>query len=456
MSKHILASFENSSSSFKSIKNIHLSNDFYDTIYVGRFFSRYSVVYNNQPHYAYVLKSDNPTTCRFKDDVKTILGFKLSPFPSFEFFDEELLSYEDKKMGVYYDIILAQRIDRVGLFNISNISSINYDILQSLVVNSIWIIRNLVVVDGFDLSQIYIVDNRAMFDFNYRNNLFNGEESTDDFLRKLALSVVSAYFIYFNQEDKLFVSNILNFIDSDIDREAILLELQGISCDKISFIIEFYINGGDLKGFLESLESLLELDFKCAESIFKKSESNIDFYDSRLFEIVSDKPCEQRIIVKDRQSGKYGFIDSCGNRTSEMIYDSVEEYYESIAVVSISGEMFAIDNFGKTLFRNGYTSLEWLGEVNRFIAKSKGRYILLSRDGEVICDRDYSWIGEFSYGRAVVENSVGLKGYIDIDGREIVAAIYDDIVSFDDGMGRVFFDDNWYGVTLDGVLIKEF
>lgn len=218
-------------------------------------------------------------------------------------------------------------------------------------------------------------------------------------------------------------------------------------------VLDFILNPQNLPKLLDALYEIKEIAKVQLSAVFSKNrELKPNPSLEKYFKILPNTNNENRTVVLDKNCKLYGYVDDFCNLVLPCKYAKAQPFYESIAVVIFAGEAVAIDINGAVLVKDGYNSLVWLHRINRFVAQKDGVVTLLNRAGVEI-SKKYILIDEFMFGKAVVENGFGKRGYIDIDGKEVTPIIYNQAQTFADGLGSVLFEDKWYKVDSDGKLI---
>ena len=193
--------------------------------------------------------------------------------------------------------------------------------------------------------------------------------------------------------------------------------------------------------------------------------------------------------VRNKKTGKYGFIDMKGilvipcifNRTGEYFSDGLcsvyDEGYDKVGFINKKGEIVipitfdAMDgNIGwGHYFKDGYIDV-WMHinnkEYGTLIGKDgkplpgftweyervyrfsenkarfedKGKWGFLNENGQVVVPAKYDYATDFHNGYASVQTEInGLRRYgvINHDGVEIIPCIYENIITFENGIALV-------------------
>ncbi|MFI3315024.1 MAG: WG repeat-containing protein [Rikenellaceae bacterium] len=454
MTIHILSSLENLPSCLNTLHEVTLSPDFYDSIYSGNHFDRFSIDYKGSPHYMYVIKSTAPEARRLKESALAFENFNFSPFPKCKFIEKELLSFDGGKLGRNYDIILIRRYNSNTLPDSIIADTIKEEHLKSIANNILWLINNKISLERFALSQIVIHNSSVIFNISHKNTIKQHEDSNYiNFYRNLIAALIVSTYVIFNREwiydgldalksfwndknNNSYIESLLNCLPKEYSNIAKFIKGEETECSKIVPEIDHYIN----QTFVE-LDNNFTLLPKCN-----------NYYNANEYEYFPELSSEMRNAVKCKATNKFGFIDNYGNKITECSFEKVTPFYESIAIVKKGGRYYAINRDGKYIVKGDYSQLKWLTKENIIVGVRNKEYFIISRQGEILNKNPYAKIGDFYYGRAIVIGLDGKRGYIDTSGKEIVEVRYDDAKDFISGVGEVCYNNTWYIVGYDGDL----
>lgn len=470
MSNSILISLQNISSSLKSLKNVVKADNFYDTIYCGKYYDRFSVKCDSSASFMYVIKQRNAQIDRFISFVERVSLYRDSPFVGCNVYREELLCYDGKNAGVFHDIVIVDNLGELLLTqyllkNRSVVACLNLvDVVKSFTSAILWLIHYGIHINGFCGKNVIVSQNGVRFVVNERISMADEDdkdgETAENYNKKLLFALFSSWMLllradknykatdlmlgYLESYDLRNITNIFSEFTDEID-----LALDSDFASVVDYVVS---NKGDLNRSAQCFRKVMSIsEDKIEQFCFSNHSSNSESGDNYDMNYGSS---ENRVIVRDKNTNKFGYINCYGDGVIECVYDEVTHFNEGIAVVGIDNKYFAINNGGERLMVESYDAIQWYCDINRFIVNNGGLYMLLNRAGEVISKREYSWIGEFSCGRSVVESEInGRKGYIDLDGNEITPISYDDALSFENGVGKVLFEGEWRTVIYDGDVI---
>ncbi|MBP9186931.1 MAG: WG repeat-containing protein [Bacteroidia bacterium] len=172
--------------------------------------------------------------------------------------------------------------------------------------------------------------------------------------------------------------------------------------------------------------------------------------------------------------GKWGYTNLSGKLTINAMYDYAENFYDGLAVVALNNQPCAINDKNERIIDTGlYINIQHYSEglakvtnvkLQQFFVDVKGKKVF-DVAGDVYDARPFknglsgiakkSDIHETKFSHDIV--NLGYKfGYINKQGVEVIACIYDDADDFDNGYARVKTD-RTFGVidTLGNQIIKS-
>ncbi len=472
MANNILTSLESISSSLKTINDIKLSNHFYDNIYCGNHYDKYEVIKDSEDYQLYVIKSVNSQIQNFISSVKEVSKMHNSPFTTCKYYPEELISYNDNSAPRHYDVILIKKASGSNLKSFFTFIPAEFsnkemfEVSKRLTKTILAFVDSKLHIDGASYKNIWIDDFKTELIITERTTVTLGAYKTAEELtesnNKMVLPLLMVWLLTLHTGTKevhsdAFIEQLispqvaLEHVDSYIKHAEDLEKRYNIPFTNIT---NHLFKKECLSDCLSTLRLLVEVQYAEIENIvdFKEIQNIIDSskYDCNF------PSSENRAIIQDRETKKFGFTDNFGLKVTEVKYSMVTPFQEGISVVVLFDLYYAMNKYGEYISTIGYDSLEWVSDHNCFIACKNGAFILLNRATEVISKNRYNWIGEFSFGLAVAESSdSGKKGYIDINGNEITPIIYDEALSFHNGIGKVCFEDKWFNVSTDGDVIDS-
>lgn len=191
-----------------------------------------------------------------------------------------------------------------------------------------------------------------------------------------------------------------------------------------------------------------------------------------------------RILVQDKATGLYGYIDTKGRLVIPAVYPDSYGFDSGRAWVAFSeAEQGVIDPDGNEIvprdlidsvvhYNHGYTRVSftdgtegWLAMDGRIINKvstdakpvqdnrfweytgQKYYWYLTDENGNTL-SKNYALFDSyqdyyFHEGLSLVQNEDGLWGYVNVDGQEVIPCQWDDAYPFDGGLALVAYSDGY-------------
>ncbi|GAB6989644.1 WG repeat-containing protein [Paenibacillus pini] len=203
---------------------------------------------------------------------------------------------------------------------------------------------------------------------------------------------------------------------------------------------------------------------------------------------------EQRAIVRNKETKRFGYINTLGKLAISCQYNEVGYFSEGVAHVTLpdANQEALIDRIGKTVtllttkyssdyyFTNGlsmvtdlkskkigfintlgrltipskYTNASAFSEGMATVQNSKGAYGYIDTTGKVIIPFNYKSGGDFSEGLAPVQNTKGKWGFIDKTGKIMIPFQYDNAHKFSEGLAIVYNHKGQVGfINKKGVMV---
>lgn len=106
--------------------------------------------------------------------------------------------------------------------------------------------------------------------------------------------------------------------------------------------------------------------------------SVIQGVDTRKYELIGEHS-EDRIAVRDNETGLRGFVDFNYKVIVDSLYDEVSDFAEGVSVCVLGGRYGAIDRLGKTVLPFDYEFVEWCCDTARFLISDKGKNLIKYR-----------------------------------------------------------------------------
>lgn len=165
--------------------------------------------------------------------------------------------------------------------------------------------------------------------------------------------------------------------------------------------------------------------------------------------------------VGEKESAKFGFIDISGNFKIPPKFGGARNFHNGAAVVEVEGLHGLIDKAGNYIVKPSLRNISELGS-NFLGVTMRGKVGILSPSGKWLLTPDHGRIYSFRENRrgvtshpdSLIRNQVSYEGgyskdtifkiwtqnqvgIIDENGKFLVPAAYDDVVSFSDGIAAV-------------------
>lgn len=170
------------------------------------------------------------------------------------------------------------------------------------------------------------------------------------------------------------------------------------------------------------------------------------------------------VKVKDRDNGKYGFINKEGNLVIPCIYDQTRYFSEGLCSVALGDNYMnykwgCIDTQGKIVIPIIYDGFWGIFENGYIEVYNNGRGTLLGLDAQPI--PGFTWkydeVRRIHEGFARFEQD-GKMGFLNTKGDVVIPAIYDFASFFVDGIACVCIDDKYGkhkygGINTEGILV---
>ncbi|WP_251860030.1 WG repeat-containing protein [Clostridium sp. Marseille-Q2269] len=160
---------------------------------------------------------------------------------------------------------------------------------------------------------------------------------------------------------------------------------------------------------------------------------------------------------------KWGYINEKGQFIIRPLYDLALEYQcNGLAVVEINNLYGIIDKNGDYVVKHKYSFISEFSEKRAVVIDDKGFNIINERGTELISTtKNYNYIGNFKEGRAryssLSSNNTYIYGYLDIQGREVIPAQYEDVGDFYEGKAVVKVKENQYAlININGEILDKY
>lgn len=164
---------------------------------------------------------------------------------------------------------------------------------------------------------------------------------------------------------------------------------------------------------------------------------------------------ENLIAIKDDKS--YSYYNSLGDKQFGE-YDAAGAFVNGVAAVQKDGKWFLIDNKGKEVSSEKYEDI---------ILQANGTHLkdgvmIAKKDGTYKIYRDGKASGNYSDADIITDDNMiavckdGKWGFVDLEGKEILAPKYKDAKSFSNGLAAVSNGEKWGFIDTAGNLVIDY
>ncbi|MEO1518860.1 MAG: WG repeat-containing protein [Bacteroidota bacterium] len=160
-----------------------------------------------------------------------------------------------------------------------------------------------------------------------------------------------------------------------------------------------------------------------------------------------------RLYVKDKESAKYGYIDSNGVLTIPLQYDGASNFHDKLAVVSQSGKYGIIDTANQLVLAFEYEELA-PPRNGKVPAKKNGKFGLIDFDQSVLMDFQYERLFFFRDGLLKAKDEKGVF-LLDATSGEAKTSHCEAIVNFEGDTLRFKQDEKWGLMDVRGQTIVD-
>lgn len=138
------------------------------------------------------------------------------------------------------------------------------------------------------------------------------------------------------------------------------------------------------------------------------------------------------------------------------VFDGVKEWLDEQRADRFDKEYPYLAETVNMINRMGYDSVECDLDGDCIVVGIKGKYGLITLQGEPVCELKYDSIAAVKKGELMSVKINGKYGYINSKGEEIIPLEYDDVKSDSDGRVAVCLNGKWGFVTLDNKVVIPF
>ena len=164
---------------------------------------------------------------------------------------------------------------------------------------------------------------------------------------------------------------------------------------------------------------------------------------------------ENLIAIKNDTS--YSYYNSLGDKQFGE-YDAAGAFVNGVAAVQKNGKWFLIDTEGKAVSADKYEDIV-LQENGTHL---KDGIMIAKKDGSYKIYRDWEPTGSYSDADIITDDNMiavckdGKWGFVDIDGKEIIAPQYKAAKSFSNGLAAVSDGEKWGFIDSAGNLVINY
>lgn len=162
-------------------------------------------------------------------------------------------------------------------------------------------------------------------------------------------------------------------------------------------------------------------------------------------------------LIAIRNGTSYSYYNSWGDKQFGE-YDAAGAFVDGVAAVQKNGKWFLIDNKGKEVSSDKYEDI---------VLQANGTHL---KDGVMIAKKDGTYkiyrggkaTGNYSDADIITDDNMiavceGAKwGFVDLDGKEIIAPQYNDAKSFSNGLAAVSNGEKWGFIDSAGNLVIDY
>ncbi len=134
-------------------------------------------------------------------------------------------------------------------------------------------------------------------------------------------------------------------------------------------------------------------------------------------------------------SGNYYYSNQSGDILGDNLqFEYATEFVNGRAIVGVSGKQILIDEESNQI--GGVFDRLILINSNRYVVRNNGNFYLMNMNGEIL-SKQYTFIEDKMYDHCIVVHLGNLKGYIDVNGNEIIKPQYLEAKGFSNGKAIV-------------------
>lgn len=168
------------------------------------------------------------------------------------------------------------------------------------------------------------------------------------------------------------------------------------------------------------------------------------------YDFVDGFQCGLALVHKNE---KHGFVNPDGKLVVPTIYDDASAFSECMALVKKNGKWGYVDSTGKLAIDLKYSDA-YSFSYGYAVVSRDNKYGFVDRNGKEF-HLEYDMAKSFAEGLAAVQNSRGLWGYIDTNGKIVIPFKYEYGDAFYEGRAKVMLNEKWVLIDTNGKEVKE-
>lgn len=184
------------------------------------------------------------------------------------------------------------------------------------------------------------------------------------------------------------------------------------------------------------------------DGLYGLVDANINYVIPPMYSDLGDVAANGLLRCQVSSSGKYGYVNTKGEKVIDHQFDEAYTFYDGVAAVKVGNAWGLINSSGNFIVAPKYAALHYAGS-NRYVFASKISssssysllYGLMDASGKEVVPAIYSDINgdkDDTSGRFTARNANGKYGFIDGNGNTIVDFAYNRVGEFLNGYGSVY------------------
>lgn len=184
------------------------------------------------------------------------------------------------------------------------------------------------------------------------------------------------------------------------------------------------------------------------DGLYGLVDANINYVIQPMYYNLGDVAANGLLRCRVSSSGKYGYVNTKGEKVIDYQFDYANTFYDGVAAVKIGDKWGLINSSGNFIVAPKYATLYYAGS-NRYLFASEisssssysRLYGLMDASGKEVVPATYKYINgieDDTSGRFKATNANGKCGFIDGNGNVIVDFVYNRVGEFLNGYGSVY------------------